>query len=74
MSDRTFSSVSIVLETGEELELRCPKCHCPKLLFHEDVDDFSDGWMYYGKKVTCCECQHEFVVTENCWEATGERY
>ena len=72
---RVFSSCSIVEEDGAERELRCPKCHCPKLIFHDDeVDEFTDGAEYLGKHVTCYECRYDFAVTENCWEITGERF
>jgi hypothetical protein len=75
MGDRKFSSCSILEEDGTEFELRCPKCHCPCLLFHDDeVEEFTEGHQYLGKPVTCCECGNKFKVTENCWERTGERY
>ena len=69
---RTFESVSIYDESGEEKELRCPKCGCPWLEFPAEAAEFTDGWMYFGKRVTCRECRHEFTVTENCWEIVCE--
>jgi hypothetical protein len=69
-----MSSCSIIEEDGTEFELRCPKCHCPVLLFPDEAEEFTDGHQYLGKKVTCTECQNEFTVTSNCWEKTGECY
>ena len=54
-----------------EWELRCPKCKCPFINFLDPEPhgfDGKDNGMYLGERVKCYECQHEFVVTENCWE------
>ena len=61
-------------ENDEELELRCPKCGCPKLVFKE-IDEESETAFppLLGKKATCFECSHSFVVTGNCWEAVDDR-
>ena len=56
-----------IFDGSEELELRCPKCGCPKLFFGEDAAKLTDP-MYLGEGATCFECGHEFKITENCWE------
>lgn len=62
-----------IVEEFEEKELQCPACGCPKIVFIDDKEDlFVAGHMYLGKKASCYECGHEFVVTENCWKISGK--
>lgn len=69
---KEYWGCSVYDESGEEKELRCPKCGCSHLVFEEDPEDYTDMPDYFGKKATCFECGHEFTVTENCWEIVND--
>jgi len=49
-------------EDGSEwYDLLCPRCSCDKVAA-ESTD--------LSKLARCCECGHEFVITEKCWVLT----
>jgi ssDNA-binding Zn-finger/Zn-ribbon topoisomerase 1 len=70
LSGPGYYECSMFVENDEKLELRCPRCGCPKLIFEEGS---TKPAMEFGEKVTCYECRYEFVVTENCWEIVDDR-
>ena len=69
-----FFSCLIYDSTGDERELLCPKCGCPKLWLPDEANDFADlsDYLDLGKVAQCDECKHEFTITENCWQAVYE--